>query len=385
MYRVGSSETIAEQNKKLILNFIRKNGPVSRADIARCLGMSFPAVSSNIKALIDSNYLYEIGAGDNALGRKSTLITFNSCRGYVIGIDIGRYRIRTSLSNISGDIIESAVTEIDTKKEANEIINQLIQLVDGLLSKSKIDKQKVLCISVGIPGIIDKNTGFIHLAPFINTLSETQIRDNLSRYCNCPVLIESSMKYGAIGEKWKGIGQGYKNIIYLNYSIGLGCALILDGQLYRGATGAAGEIGYMVVDKKNLRIHYNEVGVLESLVSGNYLNNELADNSFDGGIERLIKSYKSDSFSTNLLNKISDYVGIMLINISSLVNPELIILSGGLGKNLGEIFIDKWLTMLKAHIPFVPILKCSELQNNANVLGAIAAALRYINEEVEII
>ena len=96
----GTPERIGEINRKLILDCVRKNGPISRADLHRTLNMSFPTISTNVKKLLQSGYLVEAGDGDNNLGRKSTLLQFNAERAYVVGVDVGRSQLRVILAEV---------------------------------------------------------------------------------------------------------------------------------------------------------------------------------------------------------------------------------------------------------------------------------------------
>lgn len=384
MSEVSTPEKIGEQNKKLILDYVRKYGPVSRADIKRSLGMSFPSVSANVKDLLDMKYLLEVGEGDNSLGRKSTLLAFNATRGYVIGVDLGRSQIRIIAADLEGREIASLKDESTFVKEGRKITDRLTELVCETVKRAQIQSEKVKCICIGVPGVIDESFDEILIAPFIQPINWKKITTALNKYFDVPVLIENSVNYGAIGEKWRGAAKGYKDIVYINYGVGVGAAIIINGELHRGINGASGEIGFMVPERVNLRNSFSEQGVLETIISGNQLNEIMGLEGIDTNIETVIsQSAKGEKASELLVREIVEYIGMMLINITSVFNEELIVIGGGLGDYLGGFFIPEWKKMLRNHVPFVPEIVTSKLHSHANVLGAVAAGLRHINEYIK--
>lgn len=384
MTGVSTPEKIGEQNKKLILDYVRKHGSVSRADLKRGLGMSFPSVSANVKDLLDMHYLLEVGEGDNNLGRKSTLLAFNASRGYIVGVDLGRSQIRVIVADLEGEEIFSLKDESVVAKEGSQIIELLCGLVCEAVKKAQIPSEKVKCISVGVPGIIDEHSDELLIAPFIQPINWRRVEHAFQRYFDAPVLIENSVNYGVVGEKWKGVARGYRNIVYVNYGVGVGAAITINGELYRGAYGASGEIGFMVPERSNLRDSFSEQGVLENLISGNQINKIMGADGVCSDMETMIqRSVKGEIEAGMIMREIVEYIGMMLINLTSVLNEELIVIGGGLGNYLGEMFIPEWKKMLENHVPFVPEIKVSKLQNRANVLGAVAVGLRHINEYVK--
>ena len=378
----ATPEKIGELNRKLILDYVRKNGPVSRADIHRNLGMSFPTVSSNVKKLIESRHLLEAGDGDNPIGRKSTLVRFNCRRVYVIGIDIGRSQARVMLADLDGDEL-AYITEnaVDSRNHPGGLTLQLCDMVDRALARAEVAAAQVQCICIGIPGIRNAQTGKLMLAPFIESLDLDEICTAFKQRYGAAVLMDNSVNYGAIGEKWQGVVQGYRNIVYINYGVGLGAALILNGELYKGMNDAAGEIGFMLPGMEWARSAFEEEGVLESLVSGEQIRRWLAGLGVHADLRYALEKFRAgeDPYADRI-RRIVDTIGMVLVNITSVFNEEIIVIGGGLGDLLGELFIPEWTRMLKAHVPFVPKIVCSGLKQKANILGAVAVAVRHAGD-----
>jgi predicted NBD/HSP70 family sugar kinase len=377
--RSATPERIGEHNQKLILEFIRKNGPLSRADVSRGVHMSFPSVSTNISTLIEGDFVEEVGEGDNAIGRKSTLLAYNSKRGYVIGVDIGREQVRMLLADLVGNTILS----INSKEKSGSIPEMIRKSLKSIIRRSKVPKDKILCVGLGAPGIIDQYTHKVFLAPFIEELSESDLLGVFTEILgdDVPVIIENSVNCGAIGEKWMGAGNGYRDILYVNHGVGVGSALILNGALIRGSTNAAGETGFMVPERSALRSSFAEEGVTEQMISGHAIAARMGESNVKTAVSTMVSGYREGAAEAlTLLDEITDYIGMMLINTVSVVNPEVIIITGGVGLGLYDVAYETWNNMLSAHVPYPPKIVKSTLYNKANVLGAVAICLRRINE-----
>ena len=379
---IKSPESIAKHNKQLILNTLRERGNMSRADLSRHLDMSFPAVSSNAKGLLDSGFILEVGTGDNTMGRKSTLLAFNAQRGYIIGVDLGRFRIRMMLADLLGN--EIASTEIknsaSTRGDGSESIALILKQAADILKKAKKKKEDILCIVIGIPGVI--KDGKSYLAPFTENYSAQDMIKALQDALDADVILENCVNLGAIGEQWRGAGADYKNVTYIAYGIGLGSAHIIDGKLHKGANGASGEIGFMITDPANISNVYDEAGSLEQALSMSKIERYLKTGDFNEEIKKLIRNYKDggDIYARLMTDEISLNIAIMLVNIAAVLNPEIMIIAGGLGNNLGKLFLDSWKKTLANHTPFAPKLVLSELRHKETMLGAVKTGIRHIHE-----
>jgi len=380
--KTRTTETIAEYNKRLILDALRFNGSMSRADLSRHLNMSFPAISSNTKRLLDADYIMEMGAGDNSVGRKSTMLAFNAQRGYIVGIDLGRFRIRMMLADLSGNEIASTeiVNSVDFSGDGRQSIQLIQSQIENILAQTGKSKDDILCIVIGIPGIIKDGRSF--LAPFTENYLERDMIETLQEAFEADVLLENCVNLGVIGEQWQGAGANYKDILYIAYGVGLGSALIVDGKLYRGANGAAGEVGFMITDPANIGQKYDEIGSLEEALSRGKIGKYLDSGHFDEEIVKLIELYKNDGspYAKLIIDEITLNFGMALVNMSAILNPEVIIIAGGLGANLGKLFIDQWKEILNNQVPFAPDILLSELNHRETMLGAVMTGIHHIHE-----
>ena len=378
----ATPQKISEINRKLIMDYVRKHGAVSRADLSRGINMSAPSVSANVKRMIDEGYLIEVGDGDNPRGRKSMLISCNAKRAYVIGVDMGRSQVRVILADLNGNEVAYMREDVSAVENgAEDISATLFSMLKQVTDDSEISPEKIRCICIGSPGIPNVETGEIVAAPFAHVPNLLDMKNKLHEiYPNAGIFMENSVNYGAVGEKWKGVAANYSNTVFIDYGVGIGAALIINGELFHGKDGAAGEVGYMVPGSEYLRDGFEAQGVLESVISGKRVGDILkARQTGEAAFGDLTAE---EALEDGTIRTIVDYVGLMLINITAAFNEELIVLGGRFGEFLGNAFIPVWRKMLEGHVPFVPEIKVSALAGRADVIGAVAVAIRHANDEI---
>lgn len=383
MKKSQTPELLGISNKKVIINILKKEGPLSRAEISRKIGMSFPAVSSNIAYLLDNEYIKEVGEGNNAMGRKSTLIDFNAKKGYVLGIDLGRYQFRLMIADLLGNPISVFSNKVESKTIKNDLITQLKTFINESLESVNINLNDIISVGIGIPGVLDKKSGYIILAPYAEEWQKLNIMQEMKNLFKCPIAIDNSVNYGSVGEKWNGCGKSFSNIVYINYGIGIGSALIINDELFAGSNGTAGEIGYLATSSKFIRNQYKEIGILEENLSGAAIDRKIKDAKI--GVNSFKEIFNANNEAAkaliaNIFEDIEKNFAIILINISAILNPEAIILSGAIGINIGKRMVSKWNDVLASNLPYPPKLLISDIDNKANVYGAVIYALKCIED-----
>lgn len=374
---------LGEQNKRVILDCVRKHGPVSRADLARLLDMSFPTVSLNVGKLIDNGFLLEAGHAKNTTGRKATLLEFNAAWGYVLSADIGRSQIRVMLSNLDGRELAYLKQDYQPAAQDNTIERNLFTMMESSLKQAGIRPEQVKHCTLGMPGIWDPQSGKLISVPFMAYLDLPGTLRRLDAYLHCPIIVENSVNLGAIGEKWRGAAQGYRDILYFSYGVGIGSALILDGELYKGINSAAGEIGYMIPDAAHMRDSFDEQGVMESLIAGSIIQTEMDRQGLGQDFERLMReSMENQQDARVLIQRVAVHIGMLLINTISVINAQVVVIGGRFGELIAPSLIPYWKTLLKNHVPFPPEIVVSALCEKASVIGGVGVGIRLVNDKL---
>ena len=388
MRKIARPELLSEINKMQILNLLRTNGPASRAELSRALCVSFPTISANVKSLMAAGLIVESGEGNNELGRKSRLLQYNARRGYIIGGDIGRKSARIFLADLAGNCLHEAAIQLDEGRFTDKILQELDKRIDLMLLKEGIGVQHVLTVCIGVPYRIDSTSR----ANYLNIPSERTEQVRLDQYFSSKfhtsVQVENSIYLGLLGEKTYGIGKNFHNIFYIDFGVGLGSSLMLNGQLFCGANGAAGEIAYCIPDTQRLRSAYNDNGLLEELIASAAKAAGLKADE-NGHIQEMkpafLRARQNDPAAIAFLDQLANYLGILLVNSVALLNPEVVVFAGSVGTHLLERYYTTFLRMLSAHVPIVPQLLPSSLGKRGSGLGAVSEAVERLHKDYAVL
>lgn len=386
--KAARPELLSVMNKTQILNVLRTEGATSRAGISRALSISFPTVSANVKSLMEVGIVTESGEGDNELGRKSKLLRYNAKRGYVIGGEIGRKSIRIVLADLKGNPLDEIEIGLDDDIFTREILLKLDRYIDLMLNKEGIGTKQILAACIGVPYRIDSTLR----ANYLNLSSADAESARLDQYFELkfgvPVRVENSINLGVLGEKSYGAGKSFRNILYIDFGVGIGSAMLLNDKLFRGHNGAAGEISYCITDTDKLRGAYCDDGLLEELIASAA---ELAGLRHDENkhIQEMKpifdRAFQNDKSAVDFLDLLARYFCILLVNSASLINPEVIIFSGGVGVHLLERYYTTFQRVLSAHVRFVPKLLPSSLRKKGSSLGAVSVAVEHLHKDYAVL
>jgi glucokinase-like ROK family protein len=377
-------------NRSLILDTIRKESPISRNQIARQLKLSVPTVLRIVKGLKDEELVREIKDNVVRRGHPQSLIELNSEGNLVIGIDLGGTKIYGAVTDLAGHLIN----EIYVKKSLDGSKNnyeQLSGIIQDLLQTPLSKGQKIRGIGIGVPAVTRFPEGVVVWAPSLNW-RELPLKDILTKRFNLPVFVENDANLSALGEMWFGGGINSREIICISIGTGIGAGIIQDGVLRRGFHYSAGEIGYIVPSRRYLGKSYDEFGALEYLASGGGIASLARQLIAEGTIETKLTEITGEAvfnearqgipWAKKLVNDLVDYLTISLTAIVGLLDPEVIIINGGVSRS-GDLLIEPLKKRLKGLVPFEPRIMRSELGALAPVLGAVMMVLdaTTINQE----
>jgi len=385
-----NTELLGDNNKNIILKAIWEHGPISRADISRLLSISKPAVSKNVKELQDAQIIQEVGRGDNTIGKKSTLLIVNAVKAFVIGVDIGNFKIRVGVADLAGNIL--AIEEVNLNSENNG--NVILQLIDKTISlickKQRVESDKVLAICIGIPGVNDEVSNRNILTPFIKNWENVNIAEYFSERYNSHVIIRNNINIATLGEYQtrNNDERNCRSMVYVNFGIGIGAGIILDGKLYSGINNAAGEVGFCCFASPLRNNYRTETGCYEQDVSVKFLlekyNNLVPQDRRlfldTNGASELFDRYDDHEPEAGVIvEELFENVLKLLINITAILNIEVIVIGGGLGQRMKE-YISVFERIISNNVPFKPIVRTANLDVMSGVHGAIGDAVSVVLE-----
>lgn len=329
--RQGSFQWMKSMNKSIILNKIRTQGPISRAQIARETNLTRPTVSSNVKELIDQNIVEESDIGQSQGGRKPTMLVINHGAFCILGVDAGPDTIKCVVSDLSGKVLERAETQLQLPIDNGGFLHALKNSIQECLVKTS--GKDVIGIGVAMHGVVDVETGVSLVAPNLG-LTDIPIKEELENTFGLEVKVENDARAMALGEFWFGDHGELESMLAVNIGRGVGAGLIIDGKLYHGSSDIAGEIGHMTIDLHGQVCECGNRGCLQTFIAGpaisRKINEQLAESlTAEQVFERALGG---DEACIEVLSQAGSALGVGLTNLIHIVNPEKIILGGGVSK-----------------------------------------------------
>lgn len=335
-------EHLRRENAKAVLRLLRMHNPCSKADLMRRSGLSAPTVSNTISYLQQLDFVEYLGEGASTGGRPPTLLRFKSSRGYIAGVDVGGTRLRVALADLNGDIVAEWATEFTPEQKTPAAVCNLI--LTGLKNACKqkgITLGKVLKIAAGTPGITDVDAGLVISAPNLLDWQNVPLKAMLERKTGIASMVENDTNLAAMGEHWRGAAMNVDNFVFIGIGTGIGAGIFLRGQLHHGANWSAGEIGYLnVKGKAQERLHVYEPGQLERAIGGAGIENlwrsgnKGQGNSSAAGLHAwqiFDLAEDGDAAALRIVDRVAQILADAVANISLVLNPELIVLGGGVG------------------------------------------------------
>ncbi|MCX7846266.1 MAG: ROK family transcriptional regulator [Dictyoglomaceae bacterium] len=378
MSKIGRPNIINEINRGLILHLVREEGPISRAKIARKLGLSRPTVSAHVQDLIKEGLILEVGKGETKKGRKDILLVYNSKHGYILAGDLEGSFIRLAISDMSGKIEYEEVIKTQELREKNLMYPQNFPIIlKKILEKNGIQRENLKILSFGITGIIEE--GKLMFSPGLPEWSNAPLVKILEEeFPSSLIIIERDVNMAVLGEYWKGAGKGKENIVYITVSTGIGAGIIINGKIYEGKNKFAGEIGYMSIDDPNYiypGVLNTPFGSLEWNSSWSGIQKRLHQFGKNyKNIEEIFEDYEKDKEIKEVIDNSAENLARAIVNLTTVLAPEIIIIGGILGKYLDNLF-PKMEKIFEHYLPIDINIVSSPLGNNAVIWGSIYKAL----------
>lgn len=339
----ANKKLIKKINTNAILNVIRINGMVSRAEIAKILKLNPATVSSNVVDLLELGLIRERGIGDSSGGRKPIMLELDYDNVYVIGVHTELTHANIGIVDLKGRIIDKKVYAYgEIVGDGKAILNKVTDGIDDVLKSTKVDKNKIIGIGVGLHGLVDSTAGESVFAPKFHW-HHVAIGDLLFEKYDMPIFVDNDVRVMALGEKWFGRAQQCENFILINVGEGIGGALFINGKLYSGKAFGAGEVGHIKVTHKQLQCECGNMGCLTMLASEEAIIKSVKETECIEGnvtLDKIINcAKKGDEQALDILQNAGDYIGTGVGIIINIINPETIILTGTVLK-AKEFFFD---------------------------------------------
>jgi predicted NBD/HSP70 family sugar kinase len=336
----ASRSLLRDNNVSLLMELVRRAGSISRADLARRSQLSAPTVSTIIDQLLRRGIVVESSTAPSSGGRPPVLLTIDPKAGYVVGIKLRGDGLTTVVCDLNAEIVSSSEQYLQLVGDPVAAIEAIEREVRRALRKSKVAPSKVLGVGIGLSGVIETSSGvckFSHLLQWDDVALAQPLRDRLG----LPVWVENDVNALAVAEKWAGDALIASDFLTLTVGRGIGLAIVVNRSLYRGAHGASGEFGHMIVEPGGPRCECGRFGCLEAMVGEGAIRRRVGerkghDVSRDE-LQMLIEM--EDAATLEVVDSAGRKLGLAVANVVTLLNPELLIVCGE-GTSLGAVFLE---------------------------------------------
>lgn len=354
-HRASDLHDMREANIALVLRLIRQHGPLARVAIARRTGLSRTTVSSIVDGLLTEEIVRE-GETLNAApsgGRRPILVHFNESAGIILGADMGRTHFTIIATDLDARILARRSGPWDTNLGPDVCLPRLIAEIRSLISERHLDWERVVGIGIGIPGPVDSTLHTLVAPPRMAGWDGVDVEGIIRAALNIPVILNNDTNVGALAESRYGAAAGESDFAYVKVGTGIGCGLVINGEIYRGSSGAAGEIGHITVDSAGPLCDCGNRGCLEAMAGAPQLvRNALtagyapgdgsASGSHPNGIdvaEVVQAALHGDRACQSAIRGAGELIGVALANLVNLVNPSVILLDGSVAR-AGAILLE---------------------------------------------
>jgi predicted NBD/HSP70 family sugar kinase len=392
---ISDHESMKLTNQLTVLRTIRDSGPISRAELQQRTKLSWGTITSSIKELLARGVLREVGAVRTAVGRRPVDLDLNTERNFALGLQLGSAHVRSTLVDVKGTVVGDLDTPVDARGSRAEIVQCLVATGRKLLAARGISPSLLAGVGVAAPGAVDFRSGVCHFAPHHPAWKDVPLRRILESRFHVPCFVDHVSNCFALSEKLFGAGRGLSSFVCVLLGTGVSAGIVVNGEVYRGAEGVAGEFGHTSIDEGGLRCACGNAGCLEVYASGIALQRmaaeaararprgriaALAAAGGNGTAGELLcrAAREGDRQALAVFRRMGVSLGVGVANLVSLLNPERVILGGRVSRACDHFMpaFEQTVDMRAWHASTRDI-RVSTLERGA-VLGAAALVFQEV-------
>ena len=383
--------------KKKIINYYINNGNSTIPDLSKELNLSIPTITKLITEMCGEEFLTDYGKLETSGGRYPNLYGLNPDSGYFIGVDIKKFTIDLALMNFKGEMLDLQKNVPFSSENTTESFENLIVIIQSFINSLTINLEKILNINISISGRVNTDSGYSYSLFY---LEERSLTDILAERLGYSVSIDNDTRAMTYGEYMVGNVKNESNIIFINISWGLAVGIIIDGKLYQGKSGFAGEFGHINVFDNEILCHCGKKGCLETEASGLAIHRTLLERISAGANSILLKKEKShapiflediidavnkeDVLCIDIFEEVGQKLGRQIAGLINIFNPELVIIGGTVSLSGDYILQPIKSAVRKYSLNLVnkdSNIIISKLKDKAGIVGSCLLARRRIFEE----
>lgn len=390
-----NNENMKKFNTTIVLEAIRRYEPVSRKELAIRTGLTSSSITNIVNRLLSLDLVVETSTAESSGGRKPIMLHLNPAARYVIGIELTTSRLLGIVADFNSKKMCRISIPIDRFAESEIVIDQIVDLVENLISKTEIPRNKIIGIAISAPGPYDHEEGILTNPPNFPKWKNVRIKDVLEAALDLKVSVIKETVAAAFGEYWLG-GLGRDKCIFAinSMNIGLGGGVIIDGKIYRGYRDGAGDLGHMTIDVNGPKCSCGSYGCLEAMVSESNMRH-IVNSHIKKGFETILTEFVDDIENISIkhivqgavsgdwlckyaIDETAKYLGIGISNIINILSPDIIVIGGEMTIECPS-YMEKAIEYVRNNL--YPIynkhvtIKSSSLGDEMCVIGAVCTTL----------
>jgi len=406
---VGTPAQLRAMNERRVLDLVLRTGAISRAQIARETGLSKPTVSLALARLEEAGLLREVGRTSGGRGATALLYDLDATAGHALALDVGRQWVRAVLADLGGRVLARR-DERTLGRSAAALVGQLAEAARGLASDVGVELTEVVAATLGSPGVMLPGGDHMRLAPSLPGLEQRGVVERLRTELGLDLRVENDVNLAAMAELTLGWGRETNDFVFLSVGTGVGLALMLDGALRRGATGAAGEIGFLPLlagaaaaavppaaggaagpaetagasgpgEPAGERVEPAAVrrrGAFESSVAADAIVRAARREGLDSvrtAQQVAAAARAGDPAARRVVDREAELLAVGLAAVTAVVDPGLVVLGGGVGLGFADLLVEPVTRALRRSTPVHPRVVVSRVGADAVLQGALATAV----------
>ncbi len=382
-----------------LLGFIRAGGEVTKADLVTLSDYSRTKITGCIESLLQKKYIIENEAKEYSGGRRSKTYSINGGLALVAGVDIGATSIDIAVADLTQKILIRYSEPALVREGPLKILGRVCTLLEQKIRESGLQIENVMGIGIGIPGPVDFSLGTVVSPPIMPGWDKYPVIQTMQQWFpHANVVVDNDVNVMALGEMNAGIGSGISDLIFVKIGTGIGSGVICQGKIYRGASGCAGDIGHISVDKNGPLCHCGNRGCLEAMTGGPAMAERALTAAIAGKSPILMRRYvangekltaedigyaarEGDAVSNEIIRESGQMLGDVLASLVNFYNPEMIVIGGGVS-NLGNLLLSSIRqTVLNRSTPLATRnlnIVFSAIGADAGVIGAVSLVMDYL-------
>ncbi len=379
----GSQSSLHRANLERVVRAVRLAGSLTQAEIARTTGLSAATVSNIVRELRDSGIVQVTPT--SAGGRRARSVSLSGDAGIVVGVDFGHTHLRVAVGNLAHQVLAEEAEPLDVDASATQGFDRAEALVKRLIDATGLGVGKVIGVGLGVPGPIDVDSGALGSTAILPGWAGINPKEELAARLGVPVSVDNDANLGALGELVWGAGRGVKDLAYIKVAGGVGAGLVINGHIYRGPGGTAGEIGHITIDESGPVCRCGNRGCLETFTAARHVLDLLrTSHGPDLTIERMVQlAREGDPGCRRVVADVGRHIGTGVANLCNLLNPSRVVLGGDLAEAGELVLLPIRESVARYAIPsaarrlsVVP----GALGGRAEVLGALALVLNEMGD-----